>query len=118
MANESNLKAAILELRGVLAQHLPADDVADVLRKAVHNALADVLGDAMPRRGRPRKDATAPTSTSPKSRRGRSEESRRRQGEKMRAYWAARKAAESGGAPRKKRGRPAKGAAEASTVAE
>jgi hypothetical protein len=108
MTTESNLKAAVLELRKMFAEHLPAEDVPGILRKAVENALAEVLGDAPKRRGRPPKAAavTVVATQSPKKK-GRSPASRRKQAEKMRAYWKAKKAAEA--AP-KKRVKPAKAA--------
>ena len=113
--NDSNLKAAVLELRNVFAQHLPTEDVAGVLRKAVERALVEVLGNTPKRRGRPPKSATAAAApaavakAAPKKK-GRSPASRAKQAAKMRAYWAARKAGEAGAksAPKKKRGRPAK----------
>jgi hypothetical protein len=115
MVNDSNLKSAVLELRNVFAQHLPAEDVASVLRKAVERALADVLGNAPKRRGRPPKNAMAVTEAAapkagPAKKKGRSPASRALQARKMRAYWAARRAAESGAkdGAKKKRGRPAK----------
>ena len=116
--NDSNLKASILELRNVFALYLPAEDVAGVLRKSVDRALAEVLGNAPKRRGRPPKNAAASSApTAPaaakatgKKKKGRSPASRAKQAAKMRAYWAARKASEGGSkaAPKKKRGRPAK----------
>lgn len=113
--NDSNLKAAVVELRNVFATYLPAEDVAAVLRKAVERALLEVLGNAPKRRGRPPKNAAAASApaaaakASPKKK-GRSPASRAKQAAKMRAYWAARKAAEAGskGGAKKKRGRPAK----------
>ena len=115
MSTETNLKSVIVELHGVFSQHLPADDVAAVLRKAVEKALAEVLGNAPKRRGRPPKNAGA-ASASPgtKKRKGRSPASRALQARKMKAYWAARKASESGKSAakgtKKKRARPAKAA--------
>jgi hypothetical protein len=109
MTTESNLKAAVLELRKMFAEHLPAEDVPGILRKAVENALAEVLGDAPKRPGRPPKSAVSAevTTRSPK-RKGRSPASRRRQAEKMRAYWKSKKAAEA--APKHKRVKAAKAA--------
>lgn len=116
MSTESNLKAAVLELRNMFALHLPAEDVPGVLRKAVENALADVLGGAPKRPGRPPKRAPATvTATASAKRKGRSPASRRKQAAKMRAYWKARKAAEA--APKKKRGRPAKAMGETGEAA-
>jgi hypothetical protein len=111
MATDSNLKAAVLELRKMFAQHLPAEDVPGILRKAVENALAEVLGDAPKRPGRPPKSAavTVVATPSPK-RKGRSPASRRKQAEKMRAYWKAKKAAEA--ASKRKRAKPARAAGE------
>jgi hypothetical protein len=106
MPDASNLKTAVLELRDVFAQHLPAADVPGVLRKAVEKALAEVLGDAPKRRGRPSKNETAtPASARGPKRKGRSSASREKQAAKMRAYWKARKAAEGGN---RKHWRPAK----------
>jgi hypothetical protein len=109
MITESNLKTAVLELRKMFAEHLPAEDVPGILRKAVENALAEVLGDAPKRPGRPPKSAVsaAVTTRSPKRKR-RSPASRRKQAEKMRAYWKAKKAAEA--VPKQKRVKSAKAA--------
>lgn len=116
MAPESNLKAAVLELKNVFARHLPAEDVPDVLRRAVEKALGEVLGDAPKRRGLAPKSATAaPTAaaTGRGNRKPRGLAARRKQAERMRAYWKARKAAEaSATAQRRERGRPARAAPE------
>jgi hypothetical protein len=107
MTSDSNLKTAVLELLKMFSEHLPAEDVPGILRKAVENALAEVLGDTPKRLGRPPRGAATSTTAIPKKK-GRSPASRAKQAAKMRAYWKAKKAAEA--APKQKRGKSAKAA--------